>query len=80
MGRIDGFTRAVREKFIVLTHSNEKRVDDFTSESEFSIVAEKDAAQKQKGKAAATKEPEKQAGIDPIVKTVYGSDDSIDGQ
>ena len=80
MGRIDGFTRAVREKFIVLTHSNEKHVDDFGSESEFSIIEEKDAAQKQTKNSAAAKEPENLAGIDPIVKTFYESEDSIEGQ
>jgi hypothetical protein len=79
MGRIDGFTRAVREKFIVMTHSNEKHVDDFTSESDFSIIEEKGAAPKQKGKAVAAKE-ENMAGVDPIVKTFYESEDSIEGQ
>jgi hypothetical protein len=80
MGRLEDLSRSVREKIAALTHSNEKHVNDFSSESEFSIIDEKNDAQKQSKAKAAAKELENTSGIDPIVKTFYEAAEPIEGQ
>jgi hypothetical protein len=63
-------TSGIRDKWVSMTHNNEKHVSDFTSDCDLSSIDDP-KSQLQKGSAEKSKEPENIQGIDPVARIYY---------
>lgn len=85
MKNIRDIASDLRDRIAGFTHSNEKHVDDFSSDSDISIFGEEREVEMTKGDSLPVKikgkgkEVENTQGIDPIVKTYYEGPGSGNG-